>query len=189
MFIVGIGGTFSPSSSSERALVATLAAAGDLCAWTTLFNGEFLKRLPLYDPASPARSDDAQELIGALRHADGVVISSAAYHGSVSGALKNALDYTQDLAADERPYLSGRPVGLISLGSGWQGAVNNLGALRTITHSLRGWPTPYGCVINTDPAVSSGDPISANASQLALVAGEVVNAAGRLCPEPVALSG
>ncbi len=37
------------------------------------------------------------------------------YHGTMSGALKNALDYMQLLAADPAPYLQGKPVGLISI--------------------------------------------------------------------------
>jgi FMN reductase len=41
------------------------------------------------------------------------------------------------------------PVGLIATAAGWQAAVSTLQALRTITHALRGWPTPMGLAINT----------------------------------------
>lgn len=35
------------------------------------------------------------------------------------------------------------------MAQGWQSGVATLGALRTITHALRGWPTPLGVVVNT----------------------------------------
>ncbi|WP_215815499.1 NADPH-dependent FMN reductase [Pimelobacter sp. 30-1] len=178
MFIVGIGGTLSPASSSERALHSALAAARERGAWTEAFTGERMRGLPMYDPARPDRTPAAVELVEALRAADGVIISSAAYHGSVSGLLKNALDHVEDLARDERPYLTDRPVGLVSVARGWQGAVHNLAGLRTITHALRGWPTPYGCVINTAPGGRPGDPVAHHAADLALVAEQVVAAAG-----------
>ncbi|WP_248763332.1 NADPH-dependent FMN reductase [Pseudarthrobacter sp. SSS035] len=184
MYIVGIGGTVSPSSSSERALRKALRAAEDLGAWTTIFTGHFLKDLPMYDPGAEDRTDQARALVTALRDAEGVVISSAAYHGGPSGLLKNALDYAEDLAEDERVYFSGLPIGLISVAMGWQAAVTNLSALRATTHSLRGWPTPYGCIINTDPAIAHGDPVASQTDGLDLVAREVVSAAGRLNPCP-----
>lgn len=184
MLIVGIGGTLSPSSSSERALRRAMALAEDLGARTTVFAGRFLRELPMYDPFEPDRTPHARQLVSALQDAAGVIISSSAYHGSVSGLLKNAIDYAEDLGRDDRVYLSGVPVGLISVAGGWQAAVSNLGVLRAITHSLRGWPTPYGCVINTNPEVTCGDPVASRTAELAIVAQEVVFAAGRLSPDP-----
>ncbi len=40
-------------------------------------------------------------------------------------------------------------MGLISCGAGWQGAGHALTTLRYIAHSLRGWPTPMGAMLNT----------------------------------------
>lgn len=172
MFIVGIGGTMSSSSSSERVLDEALVAAREGGAETLAFTGAHMRQLPMYDPTTVQRVPAARELADALRRADGVIISSSAYHGVPSGMLKNALDYVEDLAHDDRPYLSGLPVGLISVGLGWQGAVQNLAVLRTVVHSLRGWPTPYGCTINT--AELNRD----HSTALALVAREVVSATG-----------
>lgn len=172
MFILGIGGTVSSSSSSERVLEEALAAARDGGAETLAFTGAQMRRLPMYDPATAHRVPAARELVDALRMADGVIISSSAYHGVPSGMLKNALDYVEDLAHDDRPYLSGLPVGLISVALGWQGAVQNLSVLRTVVHSLRGWPTPYGCTINAAERDRDLD------AALTLVAREVVDAAG-----------
>ena len=79
----------------------------------------------------------------------GIIIASPSYHGSISGLLKNALDYTEDLSSDERVYFDGCAIGLIACAAGWQGAGQTLAALRAIAHSLRGWPTPLGAMLNT----------------------------------------
>ena len=50
-FIVGIGGTTRPGSSSEQALSLALAHARKLGAETALFGGAELQ-MPMYDPAT-----------------------------------------------------------------------------------------------------------------------------------------
>ena len=71
-----------------------------------------------------------------------IIVASPAYHGGVSGLVKNALDYVEDLRDAKRPYLDGRAVGCIACAGGWQAAVATLTGLRSISHALRGWPTP-----------------------------------------------
>ena len=146
--IVGIGGTTRPQSSSQRALERCLAFARESGAETVLVSGP---QLPtgIYDPSRAERSAEALELVRLLRRADGLIIASPAYHGSISGHLKNALDFTEDMRGDARPYLDGRAVGLICTAMGWQAGGATLAALRAIAHALRGWPTPLGVLINT----------------------------------------
>jgi FMN reductase len=146
--IVGIGGTTRPGSSSEKALRYALALAEAQGARVQLFDGAGIN-LPMYTPESSVRSDHAQQMIAALRRANGVIISTPCYHGSVSGLVKNALDYTEDMCKDPEPYLDGRAVGLIVCGHGWQSTGVVLSAFRSIVHALRGWPTPMGVAINT----------------------------------------
>ena len=147
-YIVGIGGTTRPGSSSEKMLRYALALAEAQGAQIELLDGASIQ-LPMYAPESPARSDEAQRLISALRRADGVILSTPCYHGSISGLVKNALDYTEDMCKDAQPYLDGRAVGLIVCGHGWQSTGVVLSAFRSIVHALRGWPTPMGVAINT----------------------------------------
>ncbi len=113
-----------------------------------LISGPSLQ-LPLYQPDNPERSEGAVRLVAELALADGIILGSPGYHGSISGVIKNALDYAEDLRTDVRPYFSGRAVGCIATAGGWPGAVNTLGALRDIVHALRGWPTPLGAAINS----------------------------------------
>jgi FMN reductase len=150
LLVVGIGGTVRPESTTESALDLALKAAEAAGADVVRFCGAELAQLPIYSPTEGARGDTARELIESVRRADGVIIASPGYHASISGLVKNALDYLEDLRADERPYLSGRGVGCIATGAGWQATVTTLTTLRTIVHALRGWPTPLGAAINTD---------------------------------------
>ena len=147
-FIVGIGGTTRPGSSSEKALRYALALAEAQGADVELFDGAGIN-LPMYTPESPTRSEGAQRMIAGLRRANGVILSTPCYHGSISGLVKNALDYTEDMSKDAEPYLDGRAVGLIVCGHGWQSTGVVLSAFRSIVHALRGWPTPMGVAINT----------------------------------------
>jgi FMN reductase len=147
-YIVGIGGATKPQSSPEKALRYALSLAEAEGAETELFDGPSI-HLPMYTGATGERPADVRRLLDALRRAHGVILATPCYHGSVSGLLKNALDYVEDMARDPHPYFDGRAVGLIVCGSGWQSTAITLSALRSIVHALRGWPTPMGVAINT----------------------------------------
>ena len=146
--VVGIGGSLRTDSQSERALRIALDGAERAGAKTTVISGADLV-LPFYDPAEPQRNRAAYRLVEELRNADGVVLVSPGYHGTISGLVKNALDYVEDLRDDTRPYLDGRAVGCVATARGWQAAVTTLTSLRSIVHALRGWPTPLGAAVNS----------------------------------------
>lgn len=173
--IVGLGGTGSPTGSTERVLRHTLNAAETVGAETLYFDGKALD-MPMYSYAGD-RTAPAHALIAALRRADGIIIASPGYHGTVSGLIKNALDYVEDMAKDDRVYFEGRAVGLIAVASGWQATGSTLATLRSITHALRGWPTPMAVAINSAQPVFGDDGTIADASvagQLNILAGQVV---------------
>lgn len=146
--VVGIGGSVRSDSQTERALRVALDGAQDAGAKVHAVTGPSLL-LPFYDPKDHVRTDSAVELIEAVRMADGVVLASPGYHGTISGLLKNALDYVEDLRNDDRPYIEGRAVGCIGSASGWQATVTTLQSLRSVVHALRGWPTPLGGAVNS----------------------------------------
>ena len=146
--IVGLGGTARAASTSERALRLAMDEAARLGCATRLFGGPELPK-EFFSVEITERSAHARALVAALRAADGVIVASPGYHGSVSGLVKNALDYVEDLRTDARPYLEGRAIGLIVTADGPQALGSTLAALRAIAHALRGWPTPYGALINT----------------------------------------
>jgi FMN reductase len=153
--IVGLGGTARPGSSTEVCLRHALDGALQGGARVELFGADALD-LPMYSPDRSERSDRASALIEAVRSCDGLILASPSYHGNLSGLLKNALDYLEDLRADQRPYLEGRAVGCIACAAGWQGTVATLTSLRSIVHALRGWPTPLGVTVNTADSITDG---------------------------------
>ena len=181
--IVAIGGTTRARSSTELALRATLAAAEEQGATTTLFSGGELAQLPFYAPENPDRPAVAVRLVDELRAADGVVLGSPGYHGGISGLVKNAIDYVEDLRDDDRPYLSGRAIGCVATGYGWQGVVATLTGLRSVAHALRGWPTPLGAGVNTVEKVFDPEGVCIDDKvdfQLRTVAAEVIEFARKL---------
>lgn len=174
--IVGVGGTVREDSSSEKALRVSLSCAERMGAKTVLLSGPDID-LPTYNPQDVHRTDEAQRLVSTLRRAHGVIIASPGYHGSISGMIKNALDYTEDMRDDELPYFESRAVGCIATAYGWQATGSTLSTLRSITHALRGWPTPLGAAINSAEPVfdKDGRCISDRASiQLECVGRQVV---------------
>lgn len=146
--IVGLGGTTRSNSSSERAVRVVLDHAASHGVEVMMFGGPQIA-LPLYAPEVPFRTAEAQTMIAALARADGIVLGSPGYHGMISGLVKNALDYCEDMRGDPRPYFEGRAIGCIACAAGWQAVGSTLAALRSVVHALRGWPTPLGVGINT----------------------------------------
>jgi FMN reductase len=180
--IVAIGGTIRPGSSTERALAVAASAANDEGGEVVTFDGDYMARLPHYRGPDWSQEHGA-DLLAAVRSAEGVLLASPGYHGTISGMVKNAIDYLEELAGDKRPYLEGRPIGLIVTAFGHQAANSGMTTLRTIAHALRGWPTPFGAAIKVGPDSfhESGaclDP--AIQGQLELVGRQVAQAAGRL---------
>jgi FMN reductase len=144
-YIVGLGGTTRQGSSTEKAISLVLRAAASQGADTLLLCGSDID-LPAYVPGATSNAK-ANRITAELGRADGIILGTPGYHGGLSGLVKNALDYTEDLKSNKRPYLQDRPVGCVVTAAGEQGAVTTLAALRSVVHALRGWPTPLGVTI------------------------------------------
>jgi FMN reductase len=143
LHVVAIGDTMREGSTSLLALKKALRAAEEARATTELLDLRELD-LPLYEPGKPLEGcgENVKEVVEAMRGADALLWSTAAYHGTLAGVTKNALDFAQFLARDERPYLQGRVVGLISTAGGGMAAVNAIGAMVNAVHALRGVAAP-----------------------------------------------
>lgn len=174
--IVGIGGTATPSSSTEQALRVALDSAEQAGAEVRMFASEALIALPHYLTPAADECAEARVLIESIRAADGLILASPGYHGSISGLVKNAIDYLEETSKDGRAYLDGVPVGLIATAYGWQATGSTLATLRAIVHALRGWPTPLGAAVNSSGGIFKDgkctDPGASN--QLQLVGHQVV---------------
>lgn len=177
--IVGLGGSLRSPSSSLFALQAALESASNVGAQVEMLDVRTLD-LPLYQSGVPV-SESMSRLGQATAGADGMIWSSPLYHGTVSGAFKNALDWLQLLADEEKPFLTGKPVGLIATAGGVQG-LQAINTMEFVVRALRGWTVPFVVPIarayqafTDDGAPREG----ALADQLAKLGREVVVAAHR----------
>lgn len=180
--IVALGGTVNENSSTEMALRYAARHAEAKGAEVQVFGGSYLSNLPHYGGPEHAEGE-AAELIAAVREADGLLVAAPGYHGTISGVVKNALDFMEDLSGDPRPYLHARAVGLIATAGGEQASMGTLTTMRAIIHALRGWPTPMGATILGRPGLFSpdGECLDEKAkAQLQLVGEQVVMGARSL---------
>lgn len=145
--LLGVGGAVRAGSTTERVLEACLRGAAARGCETQLLGGDFLGRLPMYDPRAETPTAEQLALVEAVRAADGLILASPGYHGSISGVMKNALDTLEFTRGDPRPYLQDKAVGTIIVSDGAQAGGAGLVALRAIIHALRGWPTPLGAAL------------------------------------------
>lgn len=146
--IVALGGTHRERSLSRAALQHALSVAQSLGAAVELLDLRILE-LPMYraDYALADYPPDARAALthfaDACRRADAMLWACPTYHGTVSGLFKNALDHIELLSEDERPYLSGRAVGLISINDS-----RTLTAMSGSVHELRAWLAPTQIVLD-----------------------------------------
>jgi FMN reductase len=130
--IVGISGSLRPESYSAQAL--------DIVATRVRALGAEVEILDLRDMSLPFCNGgdeypdypDVEKLQKAVREADGLILVTPEYHGSVSGVLKNALDL---MGFEE---LSDKVTGLISV-LGGQSNSNALNDLRVILRWTHTW--------------------------------------------------
>lgn len=141
--VVGVGETLRGGSASLGALRRALAVAEMAGARTVLLDLRELN-LPMYEPGKKLQDygGDVERLVEAPRDADAVLLSTAAYHGTLAGVTKNALDFARFMARDERPYLQDRVVGLIAAAGGETAGANAARAVVDVVHALRGTVAP-----------------------------------------------
>lgn len=118
--ILGISGSLRRGSHNA----SLLRAAADLLppgAELELYDG--LRELPLYDPDLDLQPADpaVARLRAAIAHADGILIATPEYNGSIPGVLKNALDWASRPFPDNA--FRGKPVAVIGASTGLFGAV------------------------------------------------------------------
>ena len=132
---VGIAGSLRADSYSQQALTLAAQRLEALGAEVEILDLRTLN-LPFCDggkeyPGHP----DVDRLRQAFHQADGMILVTPEYHGSVSGVIKNALDL---MSFDQ---LSGKVAGLISV-LGGQPNSNALNDLRLILRWVHAWAIP-----------------------------------------------
>ncbi|MCD7035213.1 NAD(P)H-dependent oxidoreductase [Metabacillus sp. GX 13764] len=77
-----------------------------------------------------------------VKDADGIVLISPEYHGGMTGALKNALDF---LNSD---YFAQKSVALLTVAGGGKGGINTLNQLRVVMRALYANAIPKQLVLD-----------------------------------------
>ncbi len=148
--VVAVCGSLRDGSRTRAALREALTAAEEAGATTELVDlREYeLPALKAVDGPVP----DAEALREAVDGADAVLLGTPNYHGSYSGALKNALDYCG------REEFEGTTVGLLEVAAGrFPGTA--LVHLRTVCRTLRAWTLPTEVAIPDSHSTVDGDRI------------------------------
>ena len=99
--------------------------------------------LPLYDPDADGTPEAVLELDSLMRECDAIVLTTPEYHGTVSGVLKNALDYLGSEHFDGKAVLS------VSAAGG-AGGVSSLTHMQAIVRNLHGVNCPDWISIGGD---------------------------------------
>ncbi|MEH2030342.1 MAG: NADPH-dependent FMN reductase [Nostoc sp.] len=133
--IIGIGGSLRSNSYTQLALQVAVQRVEALGAEVEVLDLRQLQ-LPFCSGAKEyPEYPDVKRLQDTVSQADGLILATPEYHGSVSGVLKNALD----LMSFEQ--LSDKVTGLISA-LGGQPNSNALNDLRLIVRWVHGWVIP-----------------------------------------------
>ncbi len=181
--VLGIGGSTRQGSKSLVLLKSALREIEAAGAAVTLADVRALD-LPIYDDDRPLEEypPSLHRLLASARAADAFVFCSPTYHGTVSGAVKNALDALNFLFDDDPRYLGGKPVALLALGGG--GAANVLNSLHHATRALNGLTIPT-TVIASGGAIHEGEVTDESVRRrLHTMAHELLDLTVRLRPVP-----
>lgn len=133
--VVGITGSLREGSYSALALQEAINRVQALGAEAEIVDLKTMN-LPFCDGGSEyPEYPDVEVLREKVKNADGLILATPEYHGSLSGVLKNALD----LMSFE--HLSGKVTGLISV-LGGQSNSNALNNMRIIIRWVHGFVIP-----------------------------------------------
>lgn len=140
--ILGIAGSLRLNSYSTRALKLVLEKAATKYASETNLIDLREMELPIYNPNISSENDKILTYITReVIKADSYVLASPDYHGSMSGAMKNLLDYYWKEFA-------GKTFGYIV--ASHEKGLTVMDQMRTAVRQCYGWSMPYGISIHGD---------------------------------------
>jgi NAD(P)H-dependent FMN reductase len=146
--ILGIAGSMREQSYSTRALKLVLEEVKKYDSESDVLELRKLN-LPLYDPSGDTSDEPSsyininnnllERITTTLKWADAFVLASPDYHGSMSGGMKNFLDYFwEDFA--------GKTFGYIV--ASHEKGLTVADQMRTAVRQCYGWSMPYNISIN-----------------------------------------
>ncbi|HEU4443526.1 MAG TPA: NAD(P)H-dependent oxidoreductase [Nitrososphaeraceae archaeon] len=146
--VLGVTGSLRQDSYSTLGLKIVLEEAIKYGSESYLLDLRELN-LPLYNPGGPPTSNEStskstsknalERTATALKWADALILASPDYHGSMSGTLKNFLDYFWEEFA-------GKTFGYIV--ASHEKGLTVADQMRTAIRQCYGWSMPYNISIN-----------------------------------------
>jgi FMN reductase len=146
--LLGVSGSMREGSYGRRALQVVLEAAAARGAETSLLDLR-TANLPLYNPDEPPTdaSGHVRRATEAVGWADAFVLASPDYHGSMSGAIKNFLDYHWE-------EFTGKAFGYLC--ASHEKGLTVMDQMRTAVRQCYGWSMPYGVSIHGEQDMDAG---------------------------------
>src|ERR1051325_3935142 len=148
LHILGIAGSMRQGSYSTQVLKMVLEEAKKYKTDTQILELRQVN-LPIYDPSASNKSssnNDIEMVSNALKWGDSIILSSPDYHGSMSGAMKNFLDYFWEEFA-------GKTFGYIV--ASHEKGLTAVDQMRTAIRQCYGWSMPYNISINGEKDFNS----------------------------------
>lgn len=139
--IVAFAGSTRLESFNKKLVHVAVGAAIAAGADVTLVDLRELA-LPLYDgdvETADGLPEGAKRFKALLRDSQGIMIASPEYNSSITGALKNAIDWATRLETDNEPQLSafrGKTVAIMSASPGALGGLRGLVTLRMLLGNI-----------------------------------------------------
>lgn len=152
--LLGIAGSMRSNSYSFKALEHALKIAkNNYNAEINLFDLR-KNRLPIYEPnlnhdrIQTVEKESLQMANTLVKWADAIILTSPDYHGSMSGVLKNFLDYFWK-------EFSGKTFGYIC--ASHEKGLTVMEQMRTAVRQCYGWSMPYGISTSSDDFDDAGN--------------------------------
>jgi len=139
--ILAFGGSLRANSYNQKLAALAADGAGAAGAEVTLVSlREF--RMPLYDAdleEEQGMPEPARDFKSLIANHDGLIIACPEYNGSITGALKNAIDWASRQESAGEPSLSafrGKTAVILAASPGGFGGMRGLVHLRAILNNI-----------------------------------------------------
>ena len=132
--VLGVSGSLRQQSKTALALRLLLDFAAKQGAEARMLDLRAVE-LPMYRPDQETPSEAQKDITADVEWADAFVLATPDYHGSMSGAMKNFLDYHWE-------ELAGKVFGYIC--SSHEKGLTVMDQMRTVVRQCYGWSMPYG---------------------------------------------
>ena len=162
--VLGVGSSLRENASSTSALSIALDFAKKQGAEIRLLDLKQTK-LPLYDPTLNQSLSDINKAKDDVNWSDALILSTPDYHGSMSGAMKNFLDYFW-------AEFAGKTFGYICASS--EKGLTAMDQMRTAVRQCYGWSIPYGVSVSDNEDFVNGKITAKLESRLDMLARDLV---------------